>query len=32
MCLTRAAWVEMGASGCEDWVCALPILWEQGKC
>ena len=27
-----AAWVERGVSGREDWVWALPILWEQGEC
>ena len=27
-----AGWVEKGVSGWEDWVWALPILWEQGKC
>ena len=26
-----AAWVERGMSGCEDWVWALPILWEQRR-
>ena len=30
MCLARAAWVERGVSGREDWVWNLAILWEQG--
>ena len=29
MCL---AWAERGVSGCEDWVWALLILWEQEEC
>ena len=31
MCLARAVWVKRGVSGGEDWVWALPILWEQGS-
>ena len=27
-----ATWVEREVSGYEDWVWALPILWEQGEC
>ena len=27
MCLAREVYVEMGVSGCENWVWALPILW-----
>ena len=27
-----AACVERGVSELEDWVWALPILWEQGEC
>ena len=33
MCLALAAWEERaGVSGREDWVWALPIIWEQGEC
>ena len=32
MCLVRGGVGGEGVSGREDWVCALPILWDQGKC
>ena len=32
MCLARGGVGVEGVSGLEDWILALPILWEQGKC
>ena len=32
MCLARGGVGGEGVSRLEDWVWALPILWEQGEC
>ena len=32
MCLARGGMGGDGVRGWEDWVWALPILWEQGEC
>ena len=32
MCVARGSVGGEGVRGEEDWVWALPILWEQGQC